>query len=86
MCYINIFNFNQLEAVYRYRDPQLQVGKNYLYLEILQIDCSFFSYILFFERQTKRLKTAIDAMDTFVDKKVSIFTLFNNNTPHSGQR
>ena len=25
-------NFNPLEIVYRYRDPQLQVGENYSYL------------------------------------------------------
>ena len=25
-------NFNSLEVVYRYRDPQLQVGENYSYL------------------------------------------------------
>ena len=31
-------NFHSLEVVSRYRDPQLQVGENYLYLLNLDLD------------------------------------------------
>ena len=32
---LSYLNFQPLEVVFRYRDPQLQVGENYSYLFIL---------------------------------------------------
>ena len=39
---LSYFNFHPLEVVSRYRDPQLQVGKYYLYLSNLNLNkCQF---------------------------------------------
>ena len=38
------FNFNPFEDVFRYRDPQLQVGDNYTYFNLRHLQIVMFTF------------------------------------------